>query len=78
MLATEISSNQPPRTGLVEAGSLHNGISSREFVHNPAVGGPEGGACGALGGIRTPNLLIRSQMLYPLSYERSAVGPRIL
>ena len=28
------------------------------------------GVCGALGGIRTPNLLIRSQMLYPLSYER--------
>ncbi len=26
---------------------------------------------GALGGIRTPNLLIRSQMLYPLGYERS-------
>ncbi len=25
--------------------------------------------CSALGGIRTPNLLIRSQMLYPLSYE---------
>jgi hypothetical protein len=25
----------------------------------------------ALGGIRTPNLLIRSQMLYPLGYERS-------
>jgi hypothetical protein len=24
----------------------------------------------ALGGIRTHNLLIRSQMLYPLSYER--------
>ena len=24
----------------------------------------------ALGGIRTPNLLIRSQMLYPLSYKR--------
>jgi hypothetical protein len=23
---------------------------------------------GAAGGIRTPNLLIRSQMLYPLSY----------
>jgi hypothetical protein len=30
---------------------------------------------GALGGIRTPNLLIRSQMLYPLSYERLA--PRL-
>ena len=28
---------------------------------------------GALGGTRTPNLLIRSQMLYPLSYERSCV-----
>jgi hypothetical protein len=28
---------------------------------------------GALGGTRTPNLLIRSQMLYPLSYER---GPK--
>ncbi len=28
------------------------------------------GNCGALGEIRTPNLLIRSQMLYPLSYER--------
>jgi hypothetical protein len=27
---------------------------------------------GALGGTRTPNLLIRSQMLYPLSYERLA------
>src|SRR5207245_555031 len=26
-----------------------------------------------LGGIRTPNLLIRSQMLYPLSYERWVV-----
>ena len=26
---------------------------------------------GAPGGIRTPNLLIRSQMLYPLSYGRS-------
>ena len=26
---------------------------------------------GALGGTRTPSLLIRSQMLYPLSYERT-------
>ena len=30
--------------------------------------------CCALGGIRTPNLLIRSQMLYPLSYERRLVN----
>ena len=29
--------------------------------------------CGAPEGIRTPNLLIRSQMLYPLSYGRSAL-----
>src|SRR5512146_3550681 len=28
----------------------------------------------ALGGTRTPNLLIRSQMLYPLSYERRCVA----
>ena len=27
--------------------------------------------CGAPEGTRTPNLLIRSQMLYPLSYGRS-------
>jgi hypothetical protein len=34
---------------------------------------PESGEAadlGALGGTRTPSLLIRSQMLYPLSYER--------
>jgi hypothetical protein len=30
------------------------------------------GFVGALGGTRTPNLLIRSQMLYPLSYERGS------
>ena len=30
---------------------------------------------GAPGGTRTPNLLIRSQMLYPLSYGRSASRP---
>jgi hypothetical protein len=32
------------------------------------------GDLGALGGTRTPNLLIRSQMLYPLSYERLMPG----
>ena len=30
--------------------------------------------CCAPEGIRTPNLLIRSQMLYPLSYRRLARG----
>ena len=40
--------------------------------------GPEGNpwSSGALEGTRTPNLLIRSQMLYPLSYERNAVSLR--
>jgi hypothetical protein len=32
----------------------------------------------ALGGIRTPNLLIRSQVLYPLSYERQRVRPSVV
>jgi hypothetical protein len=32
------------------------------------------GFMSALGGTRTPNLLIRSQMLYPLSYERWMPG----
>ena len=31
----------------------------------------------ALGGSRTPNLLIRSQMLYPLSYERGWCDQRV-
>ncbi len=30
----------------------------------------------ALGGTRTPNLLIRSQVLYPLSYERWPYGSK--
>jgi hypothetical protein len=33
----------------------------------------------ALGGTRTPNLLIRSQMLYPLSYKRvTSIGRQVL
>ena len=35
-------------------------------------------AMSALEGIRTPNLLIRSQMLYPLSYERIFTCERAL
>src|SRR5699024_11338557 len=38
----------------------------RELTHSRC---PETSHC-AHGGIRTPNLLIRSQMLYPLSYGR--------
>ena len=33
-----------------------------------------GASSSALGGTRTPNLLIRSQMLYPLSHERWPSG----
>ena len=36
------------------------------------------GSFRALGGTRTPNLLIRSQMLYPLSYKRVGVALRCL
>ena len=43
---------------LDDAGPVSSG-STRAFV-----------LVSALGGTRTPNLLIRSQMLYPLSYER--------
>jgi hypothetical protein len=50
---------------------LGTGLSSLSGAIMSSPG--EQGACelGALGGTRTPNLLIRSQMLYPLSYERS-------
>src|SRR5437763_5201505 len=37
---------------------------------SPLPGWQRASDLGALGGTRTPNLLIRSQMLYPLSYER--------
>jgi hypothetical protein len=42
---------------LSTAARSYDGTMTRTFVS-------------ALGGSRTPNLLIRSQMLYPLSYER--------
>ena len=61
------SARPHPRTGRVEP----PGVTTKK----PAPFGA--GFCGALGGIRTPNLLIRSQLLYPLSYERS-VGDRSL
>ena len=38
--------------------------------------GSDQGRRGAPEGIRTPNLLIRSQMLYPLSYGRMAANDR--
>jgi hypothetical protein len=40
-------------------------------MRRPIVSSENSSDLGALGGTRTPNLLIRSQMLYPLSYERS-------
>ena len=49
--------------------------AARDQKGRPACGCREEGpsslrSISALGGTRTPNLLIRSQMLYPLSYER--------
>jgi hypothetical protein len=49
--------------GPVEFLTLMNGEGQPESA-------PDLWTRGALGGTRTPNLLIRSQMLYPLSYER--------
>lgn len=43
-----------------------NGVRAPPASNELALAGP----VSALGGIRTPNLLIRSQVLYPLSYER--------
>src|SRR6218665_64546 len=42
-----------------------------KLQHDPTCRSFEHRTCGAPGGIRTPNLLIRSQMLYPLSYGRA-------
>ena len=47
------------------------GFSLRQNKKRPAPVGLTKAGRGALEGTRTPNLLIRSQMLYPLSYERS-------
>ncbi len=50
-------------------------VSAQKAENLATTTGDEALTCGfvsALGGIRTPNLLIRSQMLYPLSYERMA------
>ena len=41
------------------------------LAKEPLPDAERGSDLGALGGTRTPNLLIRSQMLYPLSYERT-------
>jgi hypothetical protein len=51
------------------AGHYDSAFTQKTYVH----ASDDDLTCGygsALGGTRTPNLLIRSQMLYPLSYER--------
>ena len=45
-------------------------LLARVLAKEPLPDPERGSDLGALGGTRTPNLLIRSQMLYPLSYER--------
>jgi hypothetical protein len=54
----------------IDASGLVSGSVSKEAHPN----GEGAFDLGALGGTRTPNLLIRSQMLYPLSYERRVRG----
>ncbi len=49
-------------------------VLTRDAQKPRSLAGLTWASVGALGGIRTPNLLIRSQMLYPLSYERRAPG----
>jgi integrase len=53
-----------------QTGSQRPGIEARRGVTDREVKPVTWENAGALGGIRTPNLLIRSQMLCPLSYER--------
>ena len=74
---------EPAAVLLVEA-SCVDGVTDAVLVERFQISDPAGGwpaarsshhdrclhFCSALGGIRTPNLLIRSQMLYPLSYQR--------
>ena len=69
------------QSALRSCGHLRAGYASRQLapvsrsVSNEGPAGTGGGlTLDALGGTRTPNLLIRSQMLYPLSYERLMPG----
>ena len=79
---------RPNTVGRARHGSCRLGgaASDTERSHIPAVVGMGPLACSsavllclnqsAPGGIRTPNLLIRSQMLYPLSYGRGRLESR--
>ena len=60
----------------VMAPNLAPGPSGVVCNDKPLIGIMQGKRCGALAGTRTPNLLIRSQMLYPLSYQCNGNQPR--
>ena len=66
------SHRRPPRTG--GGGHEKSTPTGVLFINAepPPVDRTEGGRC-APEGTRTPNLLNRNQMLYPLSYGRFAV-----
>lgn len=53
-------------SGTFRRGAFHTQLLDTQKIP----GSEEPGIVGAPEGIRTPNLLIRSQMLYPLSYRR--------
>ena len=52
------------------SGAFGGALSEHIYGIQKIPGSEEPGIVGAPEGIRTPNLLIRSQMLYPLSYRR--------
>lgn len=68
---------EPARSGLTNFDSHGRQERLRDLRRGEGLGARRcdgvGRNCGAPEGIRTPNLLIRSQVLYPLSYGRVLV-----
>ena len=73
--APAVQATTPPPPRFQGEVSVLDGAARRLVIRrNWHPGCPVKAFVSALGGSRTPNLLIRSQMLYPLSYERLIVA----
>ncbi len=74
------ASGMVPLLPLPDPGAIAGGVGSviwPDWTSESEVTGLEiAFQASAPGGSRTPNLLIRSQMLYPLSYRRSTLKDR--